>query len=268
MTDDTKMREFLQQMADEIDVTSVDPRRPAERAHRHRAVAKALVFVVAAAAIVTAGAVGLGSVTTSGLKPAGHPSQSLKTVNAAVYGWGGPGGYSVRVPPGWNLDVNGHEVSKGASGTLAVSVWNVKRVPQNPCQWKQTLRDPGPTVGDLVGAIERTQLRTATAPTDVVLDGFSGKYVEWSVPDWPVSGNADFKGCDDPGNGHQDFVTWLSNLQGEAYARVARQVDMLWILDVRGHRLVVDATYGPNDSSADREQLTGIVQSLRFWEYG
>ncbi|HTG46453.1 MAG TPA: hypothetical protein VK646_02200 [Actinomycetota bacterium] len=268
MTDDTKIPEFLQQMADEVDVSAVDPRRPAERAHRRRAVAKVLVFVVAAAAIVTAGAVGLGSVTTSGFGPAGHSSQSLKTVNVAVYGWGGPGGYSVQVPPGWNLDVNGHSVSTGTSGTLGVSVWNVKRVPQNPCQWKETLRDPGPTVDDLVGAIEQTQLRTATAPTNVVLDGFSGKYLEWSVPDWHVSGNADFQGCDDPGNGHQDFVTWLSNLQGEAYAQVAHQVDMLWILEVRGHRLVVDATYGPNDSKADRDQLTGIVESLHFWQYG
>jgi hypothetical protein len=269
MTDDTQMREFLQRMADEIGVSPVDPRPPARRARRHRATAKAIVVVAAVVAIVSAGSVGLRSITGSSLGPARQPSPSVTPINAAVFGWGGPGGYSVQAPPGWSLVTDGHAVTKRGSGTLAVSVWNVKRIPRNPCHWKETLYDPGPSVHDLVRGLEQTRIRTATIPTDGTLDGYPGTYLEWSVPaDLVVTGNADFQGCDDPGNGHQDFVSWLTNLQGEQYARVAGQVDELWILEVRGHRLVVDATYGPNDSQADREDLTRIVGSLHFWDHG
>jgi len=41
-------------------------------------------------------------------------------------------------------------------------------------------------------------------------------------------------------------------------------VDRLWILDVNGQRLVVDATYSPDTTQAEREQLAGLVGTLRF----
>jgi hypothetical protein len=39
---------------------------------------------------------------------------------------------------------------------------------------------------------------------------------------------------------------------------------MLWVLDVEGQRLVVDATYSPDTPEADRAELAAIVGSLRF----
>ncbi len=56
----------------------------------------------------------------------------------------------------------------------------------------------------------------------------------------------------------------MTSLQGEQYARVAGQVDLLWILHVRGERLVVDASYGPQTSLADRDELMQVVGSLHF----
>ena len=225
--------------------------------------------VVAVVATVSAGSLGLRSITGSGLGPAVKPSQSLKAIDGAVLGFGGPGGFTVQAPPGWVSGDKDHSVVKGEPGTLSVSVWNVQRVPRNPCHWKGTLYNPGRTVDDLVGALEDMAIRSATAPTDVTLDGYSGKYLEWSVPDnLVVTGNADFKGCNDPGNGHRDLVSWFTNLQGEQYARVPGQVDLLWVLEVRGQRLVVDATYGHDTTQADRDELSRIVESLHFWTNG
>jgi hypothetical protein len=42
------------------------------------------------------------------------------------------------------------------------------------------------------------------------------------------------------------------------------QVDMVWILDVRGQRIVVDAAYTPRSSPADIDKLNSMAKSLKF----
>ena len=172
------------------------------------------------------------------------------------------------MPPGWSA-IDGHFVIKSGSEVLGLSVWDVGEVPRDPCHWKGNLYDPGPTVDDLVTALEAQPMRHATTPTDVTLDGYHGRYLEWSVPDdMVVTGDADFAGCDvEPSNGHRDFVSWLGNGFGERYQQVAGQVDMLSVLDVDGQRLVIDATYSPDTTEADRAELADIVESLRFTEH-
>ncbi len=108
-------------------------------------------------------------------------------------------------------------------------------------------------------------MRHATTPTDVTLGGYSGRYLTWSAPaHWVVTGNANFKGCDVQSNGHRDFVNWYSNLDAEQYTQVAGQVDRLWVLDVNGQRLLVDAAYAPDTTQAQRDEEDQVVQSLRF----
>ena len=194
--------------------------------------------------------------------------QSPTTIDAQVIGGGDYPGYTVEVPPAWSA-IDGHFVIKSGSGVLGLSVWDVGEVPRDPCHWKGNLHDPGPTVDDLVAALEAQSMRHATTPTDVTLGGYHGRFLEWSVPnEMVVTGDADFEGCDvEPSNGHRDFVSWLGNGSGERYQQVAGQVDMLWVLDVDGQRLVIDATYPPETTDADRAQLVDIVESLRFTDH-
>ena len=79
-----------------------------------------------------------------------------------------------------------------------------------------------------------------------------------------VTGDSDFKGCDTQDNGHKDFVSWTGSLGGERYQQVAGQVDQLWVLDVNGQRLVVDATHSPNATAADQAELKDMVASIQF----
>lgn len=174
--------------------------------------------------------------------------------------------YAVQAPPGWSTP-DGHFVtSQTSSGVLGLSVWAVGMVPRNPCHWQGSMVDPGPTVHDLAAALAAQAMRNATTPTDVTLRSQDGLYIEWSVPtDMVVTGDADFKGCDvEPSNGHRDFVSWLGEEEGERYQQVAGQVDRLWILDVGGQRVLVDATYSPDTSEVDRDELDQIAASLRF----
>ena len=196
--------------------------------------------------------------------PALPADQDATAIEGQVIGGGEYPGYTVEAPMGWSAP-DGHFVSKPGP-LLGLSVWDVGEVPRHPCHWQATLTDPGPTVDDLVAALTTQRLRHATEPTDVTLDGYHGRHLEWSVPsDMVVTGDADFAGCDVwPSNGHRDFVSWIGNGYGERYQQVAGQVDMLWVLDVDGQRLLVDATYSPDTSEADRAELMSIVESLRF----
>jgi len=186
---------------------------------------------------------------------------------AQVLGSGSYPGYMVDVPAGW-FDRQGYFTVKyqGPGPVLGISVWDVGQVFRDSCHWQGQGFDPGPSVDNLVAALVAQSARHASKPKDVTLAGYPGKYLEWSVPsNMVVTGDADFQGCDvEPTEGHRNFMSWLGNGKGERYQQVAGQVDRLWVLDVNGQRLVVDATYSPDTGPADRNQEQQIVESLRF----
>lgn len=197
--------------------------------------------------------------------PASSTNPSVTSIDADVIGGGTYPSFTVQAPSVWSSD--GHFVTnRTGSVVLGLSVWDVGLVPRNPCHWRGHMNDPGPTVGDLVAALAAQSMRNATTPTNMTLGGYRGQYLEWSVPgDMVVTGDADFAGCDvEPSNGQRDFVSWIGNGYGERYQQVAGQVDRLWILNVNGQRLLVDATYSPNTTKAERDELGQIAKSLRF----
>jgi hypothetical protein len=207
---------------------------------------------------------GAGSLATNSSAAALRSERATTTIEASVIGGGDYPTFTVDAPPAW---VGGAFVTNGGPTALGLSVWDVGRVPRDPCHWKNTFRKPGPGVDDLVGALVKQQSRHATEPTNVTLDGHRGRYLEWSVPaHMVVTGDADFEGCDARSNGHTDFISWLGDGEGERYEQDAGQVDMLWVLDVDGQRLVLDATYAADSTAVDRAELKSVAESLRFAE--
>ena len=147
-----------------------------------------------------------------------------------------------------------------------VTFWDVASVYPTPCDWAgKPLVDPGPGVDGLASALSRQPLRNATTPTDVALGGFHGKYLRWSVPtdiafDEKRRSKALFPRCDE-----KTFQSWTgSGWASDRYEQAPAQVDMLWILDVHGQRLVVDASYLSEATAADRTELDGVVHSIQF----
>lgn len=99
----------------------------------------------------------------------------------------------------------------------------------------------------------------------MTLAGYAGECLEWSVPsDIQSSAFSQFPACDNDGNGNHNFNSWVGVDGGYRYEEVPGQVDQLWLLDVNGRRLVVDATYDPNTSLSQRAALEQIVDSLQF----
>ena len=196
----------------------------------------------------------------------GVTALTARTHAANVVGTGTYPSYSVVVPPGW-FDMDGYFIVTGPTEpVLGFSVWDVGQVFRDPRHWQGQGFDPGPGVENLVAALVAQKTRNATTPTDVTLAGYAGKYLEWSVPaDLKSSSWTSFDACDLDSDGvHHDFLSWLGNGTGDRYEEVPGQLDQLWVLDVNGQRLVVDATYSPGTSQADRAELERLVGSLRF----
>jgi hypothetical protein len=163
----------------------------------------------------------------------------------------------ITLPEGW-FNYDGWLVSKGdkVPFPMLVSFWDVVQVYPTPCEWAgKPMVSPGTDVDGLASALAAQPLRNATAPTDIEVAGFRGKFLELSVPS-----NIDFDDCDE---GY--FESWTA--KGWASDRSQQrpgQVDRIWILDVEGQRLVVDAAYLPEATAQDRAELESIVDSIRF----
>ena len=105
---------------------------------------------------------------------------------------------------------------------------------------------PGPSVEDLADALVAQKATSSTEPEVVSLAGYDGVYLE-------LTGPPDLGACDErPG------------LADERGLYTDDQVDQLWILDVDGQRLIVDASYGPDTTADQRDDLVAMVDSLEI----
>lgn len=163
----------------------------------------------------------------------------------------------ITVPDGWaNVDGWGINARSETPRWTAVTFWDVNEVYAHPCGWRgEPLIDPGRTVDGLVEALVDRPMRNATTPVEVSVDGYEGYMLEWSVPT-----DIDFTSCDE---GY--FESWTGlGWSSDRCQQGPGQVDRLWILDVNGSRLVIDAMYMPGATEQDREELFAVVDSIHF----
>ena len=106
-----------------------------------------------------------------------------------------------------------------------------------------------------MGALAVIPMRDAATPVEVTVDGYQGFMLEWSVPT-----DIDFSACDESAFESWTALGWSSN----RYHQAPGQVDRLWILDMDGSRLVIDAAYRPGVTEQDREELFAVVDSIQF----
>jgi len=261
-----------------------DRARGRDRGHERRNSARAAAALSVVALVATVAGCGSGSEATK--KPLGAGQQRLtrgtQVLDLPARVHDGTVSHlpkiALTVPDGW-FNYDGWALGKApparegspslppdAVRPVFVTFWDVASVYPTPCDWAgKPLVDPGPGVDGLASALTRQPLRNATTPTDVALGGFHSKYLRWSVPtdiafDEKRRSKALFPRCDE-----KTFQSWTgSGWARDRYEQAPAQVDMLWILDVHGQRLVVDASYLPEATAADRTELDGVVHSIQF----
>jgi hypothetical protein len=180
------------------------------------------------------------------------------TLDAGTYTtsllWQLPFELTFTVPDGWeSRDV---EIIKDPVTSLAVNL--VGNVYSDPCD--TTPREPalGPSVDDLVTAIQSMPGLDVTTPTPVQFDRrTNGTYLEFDLREDAPCGIGSYRLWLDPEGVHKPGVA-----KGPPYWTVKRAHNRLWILDVGGVRLVISALSSPAATAADLAELQSIVDSL------
>jgi hypothetical protein len=164
---------------------------------------------------------------------------------------------TVTLPSGW--ETRGVFVLKSGSDPLfGLSFFDVAGIYADGCQWVLVQPPVGPTVDDLVAAYSSLP-GFGGAVRDSTVDGFTGKLIEYTVPDYdPVECRSGRFGLfrEDNQTGSYDGP----NL----WAQAPKQRNEFRILDVNGTRLVVGAGYPPDISAQDLQELHKILDSVEI----
>jgi hypothetical protein len=115
----------------------------------------------------------------------------------------------------------------------------------DPCDLGAGLLEPqlGPTVADLATALAGQPNSEATEPVDVTISGYSGVYMEYT--------NTGECGV---------LYRWPSEFGNREALNGER--DQVWILDVDGVRLVIDAASFSATEETDLAEMRTIIESL------
>lgn len=258
---------------------------------------------LAAAAVVLIAVVGFQFLGTSnpggpGASESAEPSATAAPSEPAQSAWAGlaagpfvvnsaddPVQVTVNIAsPGWlalsafdavNKDDDGLDAPETVGAALLAWAWPAGtgfNVYGDPCQWSTTIPETPATTPDEIAAAFAAQASSdATAPVDVTVGGFAGKTITLHVPmsfDLPnASREEKFADCD-------DFTFRFYGIEGETGkaedtqsgrgAQGAGQIDELWILDVNGAIVILDATYGPAAPADLVEELRTLAESATF----
>ena len=172
------------------------------------------------------------------------------------------------VPDGWDAYaedgvlrglIPNDEPGTGAPGGIAFQFRDVTTLKGDPCHWSGPDDDipVGPTVDDLVQALQEQTAYEASEPVDVVLGGHGGQRVDIISPTEPYGDDPH-----DPGAavGCDDGV--LRPWDGEIYFQDPANRWQTNVLDVDGTRLVIVVQDFPGTTAADRAELDAIVDSM------
>ena len=152
------------------------------------------------------------------------------------------------VPAGWSRAPESPELAGPIADDGGLSFWIVTDLFADPCRFDQGALDPppGPSADDLANALVAQPGVDAEPPSDIVVDGFAGKYVEYTTPaatDCPAFGPWETP------NG----VVMFPNTDAR-----------YWVLDVDGTRLVMLAYVWDVATQEGRAELEAIIDSVEI----
>jgi hypothetical protein len=161
---------------------------------------------------------------------------------------------TIDVPEGYG-GVDGLAAIKSGFSQTGVATMAIRDVYADACQWEGTRLDRSeiPSVDGLAAALETQDGLRVSTPTDVTVDGYAGTYMERRVPARTIISDCD---------GAQ-FRVYLVPGWGSRYL-VPGQIQQLWILDVDGVPLVIDASIQTGTSAEVRAELLQMVESVRI----
>ena len=166
------------------------------------------------------------------------------------------------VPDGWSKTSLGADyavltshpdgVPERPPSGVTLGFYTVANLFAGPCELGGPMMDPpvGPTVEDLVAAFRGPPDHQASAATPASIGGYPGQRIELDVHLYMC-----------PFDQAQLWQTPTGSVRTMAGEE---EMSTLWIVDVDGERLVVDATSYPETSDEDVDELLAVVDSIRI----
>jgi hypothetical protein len=171
---------------------------------------------------------------------------SMQVTAMVPNGWSAMDRWAVRGPLGY----------EGPAG-MGLRFYTVGNLFNNPGSRADGLQDPpvGPSVDDLIDAIVAQAEWTTSTPSETTIGGFSAKHVRITIPD-----GAEF----DPSTDGGAFFLFQDEGSGQIWGLDVGQMFDVYVVDVDGERLVLDAYHYPGTSSADLAALDAVVNSIQI----
>ncbi|HKI28769.1 MAG TPA: hypothetical protein VKB32_05015 [Actinomycetota bacterium] len=161
---------------------------------------------------------------------------------------------TIDVPEGY-VGVDGLGALKSGFSQTGVATMAIGDVYADPCQWEGTQLDRSQisSADGLAAALATQQGVRVSTPTDVTVAGFAGTYMERRVPARMVSSDCD----------SDQFRVYRVPEWGGRYLEPG-QLQRLWVLDVDGVPLVIDASIQTGASTGILVELLQMVESVRI----
>jgi hypothetical protein len=189
--------------------------------------------------------------------PSGSPSGSVEP-GRYLFASSDPGldashRITIEVPDGYAGFDGVAAVKAGTNQEAGVITLAISGVYADACQWEGTLLDRSAvsSTDDVVAALATQEGLRVSTPTGVTVDGFAGTYIERRVP-------AQISDCD----GAQFRVYRSPGFGGRLLD--AGQLQQLWILDIDGVPLVIEAGHDAGTSAQVRAELLRMVESVQI----
>ena len=138
----------------------------------------------------------------------------------------------------------------------------------DPCRWTTTIpATPATTAEEIAADFAAQASRDATTPMDVTVGGYAGKTMTLHTPmsfyiDAGATREEEFAACD-----NSIFAQYGTEADETVDARNAQgpgQIDELWILDVNGTIVIIDAAYSPATPADLVDELRALAESATF----
>ena len=156
---------------------------------------------------------------------------------------------TITLPEKWYKGRHEWAVFPDPQNSPSIAFLDIGNLFVNPCDTSEGLLDPppGPTVDDLVIALSGVPGLTASEPTDVTKDGYSGKQLV-------LSGGLETCVTGEP-------VLWRVGVDDLPAPGVGDALH-LWILDVEGTRLVIGilGSQSPEPRMAEAQAIVDSIQ--------
>jgi hypothetical protein len=183
----------------------------------------------------------------------------------------------VTIGTGWKkqdfgrADLTIYKIGKsggGGDGDGLIMFSRPGAVYSDACHWEAGYH-PGPvdTLDGLVAALTQQHgWAEVTAPSDISVDGYAGKAFQRTAP-------ADMSDCDDlgrsprlPENRGSSFLSWDSQdgEYGTGGTYEPDQIETLWVLDIDGSVVVINARPYPEATAAAHAEFAAVLDSIRI----